>query len=214
MPVPVNSTQAKRPQAWEAHVTALLADLAYTVALGPATVEDWLAADEPADGSRLELILGYYAMTPPPSGSHQHAAYRLSRAVDQALESAGRDDLRVLPAVGVPISTPLRTALIPDVVVVDVDVHRLVFEPRNVLLAVEVWSPGNSRKERETKMAAYAEAGIPHVWLLETPPGNPVAFRGYRLDGSEYALVVKATDGETITAPGPVPVKIDTSQLR
>ncbi|NKQ57115.1 Uma2 family endonuclease [Amycolatopsis sp. K13G38] len=195
-------------------MTAQLAEQAYKRALGPTTVEDWLAAEEPADGSRLELILGYYAMTPPPSGSHQDVTAELTGLVRAAVKAAGRTDLHGLPGVGVPISTPLRTALIPDLVVVDVDVCRLVFEPKNVLLAVEVWSPGNSQKERETKMAAYAEARIPYVWLLETPPGKPVVFRGYELDDADYVQVVEATDGETVTAPGPLPVEIDTSRLR
>jgi Uma2 family endonuclease len=82
-----------------------------------------------------------------------------------------------------------------------------------VLLAVEVWSPGNSKGERETKMAAYAEAGIPHVWLVETPPGKPVSFRGYQLEEAKYVQVVHAEAGEVITAPGPVPVKLDTGKL-
>ncbi|HVW40811.1 MAG TPA: Uma2 family endonuclease [Amycolatopsis sp.] len=195
-------------------MTTQLADQAREVTLGPATIEDWLAVEEPADGSRLELILGYYAMTPPPSGSHQDVTAELTVLVRSAIKTACRSDLHGLPGVGVPISTRLRTALIPDLVVVDVDVHRLIFEPTNVLLAVEVWSPGNRRGERETKIAAYAEAAIPYLWLVETPRGRPAIFRASELKGAEYIPVIEATDGETITAPGPVPVKIDTSQLR
>jgi Uma2 family endonuclease len=185
----------------------------YKLTLGPTTVEDWLAADAPVDGSRLELILGYFAMSPPPMSGHQRASFRLGRAVDDALEAAGLSDVEVLPAVGVLISTPFRTALIPDLVVVKVHDSCPAFEPTDVLLAVEVWSPGNSKGERETKMAAYAEAGIPHVWLVETPPGKPVSFRGYQLEEAKYVQVVHAEAGEVITAPGPVPVKLDTGKL-
>jgi Uma2 family endonuclease len=192
-------------------MTAQLAYKQHT--LGPVTVEDWLAADAPADGSRLELLLGYLHVTPPPTGFHQDVTAELTSLVRAALKAAGRSDLRGLPGVGVRISTPLRIALIPDLVVVDVDVRRASFEAENLLLAVEVWSPGNRRAERETKIGAYAEAGIPHLWLVETPLGKPATFRGYRLEGTEYVLEVQAEAGETITAPGPVPVKIDTSAL-
>ncbi|WP_435154555.1 Uma2 family endonuclease [Amycolatopsis sacchari] len=188
------------------------AQLAFKHPLGPVTVEDWLAADTPVDGSRLELILGYFTMTPPPTGFHQRLSFRLARAVDDALAAAGQN-LEMLQAVGVRISTPFRTALIPDLVVVNADVHRTVFDPRNVLLAVEVWSPGNNRAERETKTAAYAAAGIPHLWLVEAPKGKPVSFTAYRLEDAKYVEVVHADNGETVTAPGPVPVEIDTAKL-
>jgi Uma2 family endonuclease len=192
----------------------MTAQLAYKEqTLGPVTVEDWLAAEAPADGSRLELILGYFAMSPPPSGFHQDVTAELTGLVRAAIKAADRSDLHGLPGVGVRISTPFRTALIPDLVVVKVDVDRPAFEPTDVLLAVEVWSPGNSTGERETKMAAYAEAGIPHVWLVETPAGKPVSFRGYQLEEAQYVQVVHAEAGEVITAPGPIAVKIDTSEL-
>lgn len=181
--------------------------------LGPVTVEDWLAADTPVDGSRLELLLGYLTMTPPPTSGHQRASYRLIRAVDDALVAAGRSDIEVLPAVGLRISTPFRTALVPDLVVVKAGGDVPAFEPADVLLAVEVWSAGNSKREREIKMAAHAEAGIAHLWLVETPPGKPVVFRGYQLEDAKYVEVVHAEGGETITAPGPVPVKINTAEL-
>ncbi|GHF74300.1 hypothetical protein GCM10017566_55110 [Amycolatopsis bartoniae] len=181
--------------------------------LGPNTVDDWLAAEPPADGSHLELILGYLHVAPPPSGSHQHAAFELAVLLRNAIRVAKRHDLHVLPAVGVRISSYFRTALIPDVVVVDVDVHHVSFAPENVLLAVEVWSPGNTRAERETKMAAYAAAGVPHVWIVEAPRGEPVKFWGYRLGETEYRQEIYAGNGETITAPGPVPVEVDTSAL-
>ncbi|WP_166459801.1 Uma2 family endonuclease [Amycolatopsis pithecellobii] len=194
-------------------MTAQLAHEERRTLLGPVTVDDWLAADAPADGSRLELILGYFAMSPPPTGFHQDVTAELTGLLRAALRAAGRSDLRGLPGVGVRISTPLRIALIPDLVVVNVGVRRATFEADNLLLAVEVWSPGNRRAERETKIGAYAQAGVPFLWLVETPLGEPVKFRGYRLEGVEYVLKVQAEAGETVTAPGPVPVKIDTSEL-
>ncbi|MFI5783643.1 Uma2 family endonuclease [Nocardia sp. NPDC051570] len=181
--------------------------------LGPTTVEEWLIEDQPADGSRLELILGYLYMTPPPTGSHQHATFRLAVRLDDALKAAGRGDLHVLPGVGVRLSTAFRTGVIPDIVVVDVDVKQTSFAPENIVLAVEVWSPGNSRAERDTKTAAYAGAGVPYLWLVELPDRKPVRFWGYRLGEKGYDQVVYAESGEVVTPPSPIPVDVPTADL-
>ncbi|MBF6066283.1 Uma2 family endonuclease [Nocardia terpenica] len=182
--------------------------------LGPMTVEDWLAEDQPADGSRLELILGYLYMTPPPTGSHQHATFRLAVWLDDSLKAAGRSDLHVLPGVGVRLSTAFRTGVIPDVVVVDVDVNHTSFAPDNVVLAVEVWSSGNTRAERDTKVAAYAGARIPYLWIVELPDGQPAKFWGYRFGQTGYRQEIFAEAGEAIMPPAPVKVEVPTADLR
>ncbi|MFD3704600.1 Uma2 family endonuclease [Nocardia sp. NPDC058658] len=182
--------------------------------LGPKTVEDWLAEEQPVDGSRLELIWGYLHMTPPPGGPHQYAAGELFVVLRAAVRAADRSDLTALPAVGVRISTPFRIGIIPDVAVVSVPPDRVNFAADDLVLAVEVWSPGNSREERDTKIAAYASARVPYLWIVELPAGKPARFWGYTLGESGYRQEVFATDGETVKAPGPVPVVVDTSQLR
>jgi Uma2 family endonuclease len=182
--------------------------------IGPTTVEDWLSEEQPSDGSRLELILGYLYMTPAPGGPHQYTAFHLARALFDAFRAARRSDLRVLPAVAVRISTPFRTGLIPDVAVVDTDINHVTFAPEHLMLAVEVWSKSNTRDERDTKMAAYANAGVPYLWIVETPMGKPVRFSGYQLAGGGYRQVVHAAAGESVIAPGPVPVPVDTADLR
>ncbi|MFC4126546.1 Uma2 family endonuclease [Nocardia rhizosphaerae] len=182
--------------------------------LGPNTVEDWLAAEQPDDGSRLELIWGYLHMTPPPGGPHQFVTFRLAVVLNEALRVAARSDLTVLPGVGVRISTPFRTGVIPDISVVTGGFEHTSFSPENVVLAVEIWSPGNTREERDTKIAAFASARVPYLWIVELPVGRPVKFEGYTLGESGYRQEVYAADGETVKAPSPVPVLVDTAQLR
>jgi hypothetical protein len=77
-------------------------------------VEEWLAADPPADGARLELIWGYWHLSPAPSYRHQRATHRLGRVIEDALVAGGRTDLHMFPGAAVEISTPWRTGLIPD----------------------------------------------------------------------------------------------------
>lgn len=182
--------------------------------IGPYTVEDWLALDPSVDGSRLELILGYLHVTPAPTGEHQWAASILVQLLRETLVSADRTDLYVVPAVNVRISTPWRTALIPDVVVLDVKPRGVSFAPDNLQLAVEIWSPGNDRAERETKLSAYAGAGVPFVWTLEQDKLGAMTVTAYRLDKGKYVeeSQVKPGSWATITA-APVPVRLDPAQL-
>lgn len=182
--------------------------------LGPKTVQDWLAEAQPVDGSRLELIWGYLHMTPPPGGPHQYACFELAVLLRDALRSAGRTDLHVLPAVGVRISTPFRVAVIPDISIVTGGIEHTTFAAEDLALAVEIWSPGNTRAERDTKIAAYASARVPFLWILELPEGKPARFWGYTLGETGYRQEVFATDGASVKAPCPVPVVIDTAQLR
>jgi Uma2 family endonuclease len=182
--------------------------------LGPITVEDWLVEDQPDDGSRLELIWGYLHMTPAPTGSHQYATGELFAVLRDAIRESGRDDLHALPGAAVKISTPFRTGVIPDVVAVVGDVDHVSFEPEAVALAVEVWSRGNNREERDTKIASYAAARVPYLWLVELPTGKPARFWGYALGQAGYRQEVYAEAGETVSPPAPVPVTIDTSTLR
>lgn len=183
--------------------------------IGPHTVEDWLALDPPVDGSRLELIFGYLHVTPAPSGEHQHLAYRLARLVDDALRAVTRD-LWVVPAVNVRVSTAWRTGLIPDVVVLTRKPRGVSFAAEELALAVEVWSPGNSREERETKLAGYASAGVPFVWTIDLPDDLRAVptLTAYRLTAGRYTAenVLREPGPATVTA-APVPVTLDLAEL-
>lgn len=134
--------------------------------IGPTTDEDWLTRDHPTDGSRLELALGYLHTSPPPTGQHQYAGSELRIVLAEALRQSGRTDLYAITDVGVRISTGMRTALIPDVVVVNIKPLGTCFQTEDLELAVEVWSPGNTQGERETKAASYAHANVPYFWEI------------------------------------------------
>ncbi|MGF6880747.1 Uma2 family endonuclease [Nocardia sp. GAS34] len=170
--------------------------------------------EHPSDGSRLELIWGYLHVTPPPTSLYQHVLIELIVLLRDALRGAGRTDLRVLPGIGIRISTRFRTGVIPDIAVIDTDIDQTSFGANSLQLAVELWSPGNTRQERDDKIAAYASAGVRYLWLVEFPKGKPMRFWGYRLGESSYEQVAYADAGEVVTAPGPVPVKVPTAQPR
>ncbi|MCA2208084.1 Uma2 family endonuclease [Nocardia rosealba] len=188
-------------------------EVSLTHPLGPLAVDDWLVEGQPTDGTRLELIWGYPVVSPPPGGVHRYIADELVGAMRSALRAADRDDLTVLQAVPIRISTPLRIAVIPDVIVSSGSPRHVSCGAEDVILAVEVRSRNISREERDTRMAAFAEARVPYLWIIDLTVGNRVGFEALGLDESGYRRKVYATDGETVTAPGPVPVTIDTAQL-
>lgn len=183
--------------------------------IGPTTVEEWLAQEHPDDGSRLELIYGYLHVTPPPTGQHQSAAFRLARVLEDAVRAAKAANLHVVPGVGVKISTARRTALIPDVVVLNTRPVGAAFDAADLVLAAEVWSPGNTRAERETKMAEYAGAGVPFFWAVNQGKTGRSTVTAYYLDHGRYVEELTARPGTTVTikAAAPVPVTFDPADL-
>ncbi|WP_260192651.1 Uma2 family endonuclease [Actinophytocola gossypii] len=114
--------------------------------IGPNTVDDWFARDHPTDGSRLELVYGHLHTSPPPSGQHQYAVDELRLVLKHALRDAGRSDLYAVSGVGVRISTGWRTALIPDVAVLNTRPGGTSIGPDDLELVVEIWSPGHARR--------------------------------------------------------------------
>lgn len=182
--------------------------------VGPHTVEDWLASDPPTDGSRLELILGYFHVTPAPGGEHQFAAYRLTRLIEDGLRTAGRTDLYAVPAVNVEVSTTWRTGLIPDVAVLNRKPVGVSFKPEDLVAVVEVWSPGNTHAERETKMIGYAAAGVPYVWTLAPDNHHGPVLTTYTLDGGTYMATDQAHgDNPTPIFAFPVPITLNIADL-
>lgn len=190
--------------------------------IGPFTIADWHALPAREDGSRLELIEGYWLLTPPPTGQHQWAENELVSLLKTAIRQSARTDLYAVSGVGVEISTADRTALVPDIVVLDTRPVGTSFAAENVLLAGEIWSPGNTSNEQRAKFHACENAGVPFFWSVAQDRGGPVELAAYRLDRGRYvrestakAEQAPATIGETTTiTASPVPVELDVTALR
>ncbi|MFD7653809.1 Uma2 family endonuclease [Actinosynnema sp. NPDC059797] len=181
--------------------------------IGPHTVEEWLDLPPSEDGSRTELIYGYLHVSPQPACRHQRVSGRLLRFIEDAVWANDRRDLHVLMEPGVKISSVLRTGLIPDVAVFDRDPEpEVVLPPESLLLVVEVWSPGNTRAEQETKLAAYAMAGVPFLWTLELEDG--LELTTHRLVEEQYQVQDVIHVGEPVTIEAaPLPITLDLNRL-
>jgi Uma2 family endonuclease len=188
--------------------------VAFEHPIGPTTVDDWLAHEYPTDGSRLELIFGYLHVSPAPSGPHQYAGDELRGVLREALRKAGRTDLYAVTGIGVEISTRWRTALIPDVVVLNTKPLGASFQPEDLELAVEIWSPGNTRAERETKAVAYANADVPYFWTVAEDQLGSLTLVTHVLKEGQYVEELSVRPGMTVTtSAAPVPVTFDPACL-
>ena len=182
--------------------------------IGPNTIEDWLAMDQPEDGARLELIWGYFYVSPAPSLQHQFAADELRELLKYTFRRAGRRDLFVVKEAVAEISTPMRMGVIPDVLVIDVPPVGPAAKAKNVLLVVEVWSPGNRRSDRESKRASYAGAGVPFLWAVQENKLGGMSVTSHRLVDGRYVEELTAQPGQTVTIKAaPEPVTFDPAVL-
>ncbi|MFC7587721.1 Uma2 family endonuclease [Nonomuraea antimicrobica] len=172
----------------------------------PFTVDDLLKF--PDDGNRYELFNGSLLVSPAPSLRHQDVIYLLHTILQRAAPS----QMRVFTTVNLRASD--KDLFIPDLVVVPIERAksvRLMLAPDDVLLAVEVVSPSTRTRDRATKVAAYAEAGIPLYWRVELDEGPTVYV--YELDGESYRGPVPHKPGTTAVISKPYPVSFDPADL-
>ncbi|WP_187414635.1 Uma2 family endonuclease [Nonomuraea sp. PA05] len=172
----------------------------------PFTVDDLLTF--PDDGNRYELFNGSLLVSPAPTPRHQRVITRLLLV----LQTAAPPGLECLTTVNVRSSN--ENLFIPDLVVVPEAVSEgvdLMYAPSDLLLAVEVVSPSSKTHDRATKVAAYAEAGIPVYWRVEPMEGPTVYV--YELDGNSYAGPVAHKAGAALSSASPFPVTFDPADL-
>lgn len=148
--------------------------------------------------SRMELVDGVLQVMTPPTRRHQ----RIVDAINAALIALCPSQLVIVREQEVRIGDLHRRT--PDVMAVQVaadDLDIYGYEPRDVVLAVEVVSPGTQTIDRLHKPAEYATAGIEHYWRVEILP--QVAVHTYRLaDSGSYLRSGLFTEGDTVAAPG------------
>ncbi len=130
---------------------------------------------------------GVLSVTPPPGSAHAFIATDLMLW----LAATGTIGKRTAQTVGLRIPGPGGVGgRIPDLVVWSERPPAAVWLPvDNVLLVVEIVSPGSVATDIVTKRNEYAVAGIPQYWVVDQDAAQTVTM--FRLDGDHY--VVKAT---------------------
>ena len=179
------------------------------------TAAEFAALPEATDG-RYELQEGKIVMSPGPAPGHQFCQHRLQVLLDPQVP----DDFRLLPTVDVDLELVPATrpgfVRIPDLVVVTRSgferSHRGggLLRAEEVVLAVEIVSDGSQRTDRMIKHDEYADAGIPHYWIVDID--DRPALTACHLAG-EFGYVDAAPVSGTFTADDPFPVQLDLDQL-
>lgn len=166
------------------------------------SLDDWRALPEDA-ATRSELQEGVHIRSPRPSKSHARVIARLLTQLAPQLPV----DLEALPEVEIVVDhRPPPTVRVPDIVVCTVTVDDAV-AVSDVVVAIEVISPGSRRTDRVTKLSEYAEAGIPFYWIVDPTDRTMTALKltstGYR--GESHTGSYRST--------GPLALNIDLDAL-
>ncbi len=165
----------------------------------------------PDDGLRHELIDGQFVMTPAPGTNHQTVSMTLAARLYEKLAGS---NLKVLTA-------PFDVVLGPHVVEPDLVVAlKASFSAKDLpvppLLVIEILSPTTRHLDRGRKREIYAEAGVPHYWIVD--PDEP-AITVYQLgtdadtDRPVYSETAHASGDESLDVEHPVTLRITPAEL-
>lgn len=135
------------------------------------SIEEWTALDEIEHG-RYELQEGRVLVGPSPGPDHQVVMGEVAAALHRQVP----DGPVVLPGVDIDLELAPPGApgfsRRPDVLVVDraaMDTEELI-RASQVILVVEITTPDTRRTDQVIKRGEYADAGIPHYWIVDIEP--------------------------------------------
>ena len=158
-----------------------------------------------------ELIDGSLVFTGPQTLFHS----RTTRLVEFGLLTTLPETLDVVARMTVVLGTRQRPE--PDVMIVRADADtgpaQTAYQASDVVLAVEVVSEESEDRDRETKPAKYAKAGIPHFWRVESDGGRPVVYV-YELDPATRAYVATGIHHDRLKLTVPYDIDIDLTATR
>lgn len=141
------------------HIMGMAATRAWTVAMLDAL---------PDDGQRYELIDGVLHVTPAPSDVHQLVAAAFHRRLHDFLRPTSLGRAMISPA-DVRKADRTRNRVQPDVFAVRLIDHKRPPYPyaiADVLLAIEIESPGNPLYDYHTKRELYLGNGVAEYWVV------------------------------------------------
>lgn len=178
---------------------------------GLMSLEQWDAL-EVVHARRWELSEGTLIMSPRPQLIHQEISKRLTRLLDDHL----RDRMRVLPEIEVTTSSSFPPSVRdPDIVVI----REAAFKRNatrvpaaDVVLVVEIVSPGSRGMDHVMKLYEYAKAGIEHYWIVDAEAPTGERFLSCRLDGDVYRPV-PVLDGQRVQVREPVAMEFTLEAL-
>lgn len=188
-----------------------MSELADDLPRGLLTLEQWDAL-EVAHTRRWELSEGTLIMSPRPQVTHQRISKRLTRLLDDHLP----EGLEALPEIEVTTSASFPPSVRdPDIVVIrsrSVPGRTVRVPAADVVLVVEIVSPGSRGMDHVMKLHEYAQAGIEHYWIVDAEAATGEWFLAYRLHGDVYRPVA-VLDGAQAHTHEPVQLRFTRGEL-
>ncbi|MET9329049.1 Uma2 family endonuclease [Tsukamurella sp. NPDC003166] len=167
------------------------------------SLDDWRALGEDTSG-RSELQEGVLIVSPSPVPRHQKAGFRLGLALHPQVP----DGVEIVPDVDVIVASGFPpTVRRPDLVIVTASTETDIVAA-DVVLVVEILSPGTRRQDLVTKRSEYADAGIPHYWIVDLDGGPSIEALTLR-DGQYEG----ATSTGEFTTTVPFGLRVDLTAL-
>lgn len=177
------------------------------------TVDEYLALGETESGY-TELVEGRVVMSPSPAFDHNNAVLEVAVVLRQQLPPHLQVALDI--DVDLELAAPRAPGFVrrPDLIVVPRETRLRVrrdggvVRASEVVVVVEFVSPGSRRTDNVIKRGEYADAGIPHYWIIDL--GGPVSLLACHLAGAfGYADGGAVTGRFTATAPFAVELDLD-----
>jgi Uma2 family endonuclease len=138
----------------------------------PLTIDEYAALGEIEHG-HIELQEGSLVMSPSPTFFHMWVAFELCSMLKAQLPGHLGAVLEVDIDLALAPADQPGSARRPDLIVVKrSSVERLAAEggmvrASDVVLVVEIVSPGSRRMDHRIKRDEYADAGIPYYWIID-----------------------------------------------
>jgi Uma2 family endonuclease len=179
------------------------------------TIAEYAALGEIEHGY-TELIEGRLIMSPSPVPDHNYAGQELGMELRPQLPDWAETvpdmdiDLELAPADEPGFSRR------PDLLIVTREARKRVraegglIRASEVLVVVEIVSPGSKRIDLVDKRRDYADAGIPNYWIIDID--EPISLTVCRLT-KEFGYVDDQTATGVFRTEVPFPVEIDLGQL-
>lgn len=179
------------------------------------TIAEYERLPEDAD-HRWELQEGILVMSPSPKSRHMVTTSRLITQLEPQLPAG----LGAIPDIDVnlelfPPDGPGQVRR-PDLIVVDAEAYErsdregTLLRASEVLVIVEIVAPGSVRMDNKTKRGEYADAGIPHYWIIDVD--EPVSLIDCHLAGEFGYQDNGGVTGE-FTTTVPFPIRLDLPAL-
>lgn len=177
------------------------------------TIDEYAELGETESGY-TELIEGRIMMSPSPAPKHNIASAELYIQLRQQLPRHLRAVQDVDIDLGLAPSDQPGFSRRPDLVVVSrkaldrVDRGGGMLRASDVIVVIEIVSPGSRRIDYKDKHGQYADAGIPHYWIVDL--AEPVSIVACHQAGElGYQNAPDVTGIFTTAEPFPVRVDLD-----